>query len=78
MKPRFIKLEKFHDFLNIESVRNLFSLDMSRPTKFLVKDFRFHKFFLENKERIYGFYYTSNGTISRDITDFIGGDLDEN
>lgn len=73
LKPRFVKLEKFHDFLNIESVRDEFSLDMSRPTKFLVKDFRFHKFFFEKEERVFGFYYTDGDTISKDVTDFIEG-----
>ena len=78
LKPRFVKLEKFHDFLNIESVRDEFSLDMSRPTKFLVKDFRFHRFFFEKEERVFGFYYTDGDTISKDVTDFIeGGDIIE-
>lgn len=69
MNPQNLDTTEEHELLHNEKVRKEFGLDMSIPTKKLIKDFQFQGFGFGGQKRIFGFYYSNKGTIRVDITE---------
>lgn len=67
LNPQNIDTKIEHDLLHDEKIRKSFGLDMSIPTKKLIKDFQFQGFGFGGQRRIFGFYYKNSGTIRVDI-----------
>lgn len=63
LNPQPLALPVYHELLDKAEVRKLFDLDMTSPTKYLVKDFRFEYFNFNNKKVLYGVKYKPEITV---------------
>ena len=69
LNPQNLKPSEYHELLKDEKIRKDFNLDLSIPTKKLVKEFKFQGFGFGGQRRIFGFNYTPKGTNRLDITE---------
>ena len=68
LNPNSIDLKEYHDILKDEKIRDDFEIFDDITTKKLVKEFKFEKFEVNGKEKIFGFHYTDSKTNKLDIT----------
>lgn len=63
LNPQPLPLPQYHELLDRAEVRQIFCLDMTSPTKYLVKDFRFEYFNFNNKKVLFGVKYKPEITV---------------